>query len=90
MKQSVHVLYSGRVQGVGFRYTVREIAFDLGVEGWVRNLGDGSVELIAEAPEAVLKDFLGRIGERFSGYISRADVSWEPATGAYRDFSVKY
>jgi acylphosphatase len=58
----------GRVQGVGFRYFVRQAARELGVKGWVRNRGDGSVELEASGPEERLEIFIARIkrGPRMS------------------------
>ena len=50
----VRLLVSGRVQGVGFRYAAREAAVDCGVAGWVRNLPDGTVEIVAQgSPDAV-------------------------------------
>jgi len=49
-----HVFYEGRVQGVGFRYTVRQIATGYDIAGWIRNLPDGRVELLAAGdPEEV-------------------------------------
>jgi acylphosphatase len=89
MKQAVHVFYSGSVQGVGFRYTAREIASEAGVTGWVRNLWDGRVEIVAEGEETALKDFLSRVGDYFSGSISKAELSWEPPAGGFSDFTVK-
>jgi acylphosphatase len=86
----VHVYYSGSVQGVGFRYTAQQIALDLGVKGWVKNLWDGRVEVLAEGEESRLKDFLARLEDDFSGHIRNADVSWEPATDSFRSFSVKF
>jgi acylphosphatase len=90
MKKQVHVYYSGKVQGVGFRFTAEDIANDLGVSGWVSNLGDGKVEVLAEAEEDVLKDFLGRINQYFSRYIRDTDAQWSEATGKFRDFSLKF
>ena len=46
-----HVYYSGRVQGVGFRYTAEGLALDLKLVGWVKNLPDGRVELVCEGPK---------------------------------------
>lgn len=85
----VHVLYSGRVQGVGFRFTAEAIARKLKVNGWASNLRNGRVEIVAEAEEAALKDFLGCLGEDMSLYITDADISWEAATGEFRDFGVR-
>lgn len=59
----VRLVVRGRVQGVGFRYTAREAAFECGVAGWVRNLPDGSVEIVAQGtPAAIarLKEWAGR------------------------------
>ena len=55
--ERVTVLYSGRVQGVGFRFTVRQLACGYDVTGTVRNLPDGQVELVAEGARAELKAF---------------------------------
>ena len=89
MKKQVHVVYSGRVQGVGFRYSARGIAEELGVAGWVKNLPDGKVEIMAEAQEAALRDFLARIGSSFSRYIRDADIDWQSATGDSKDFQIE-
>lgn len=50
----LHVRVTGIVQGVGFRWFVRERARRLGLDGWVRNLPDGSVEVVAAGPDAEL------------------------------------
>jgi acylphosphatase len=88
MKKQVHVLYSGRVQGVGFRYTAREIADEQGAVGWVRNMQDGRVELVVEAEEARLTEILARIMRSFGDYIRQTDVEWGQATGEFRDFRI--
>jgi acylphosphatase len=90
MAQRIHVYYNGRVQGVGFRYTALDIARRSGVSGWVKNLADGRVEILAEAEEAVLKSFLSTINEHFSRYIQDADIAWEPAAGEFKDFNIKF
>lgn len=58
-----HVFYSGRVQGVGFRYTVRQIAKGYDVVGWVRNLPDGRVELLVGGEPREVADFLQTIAK---------------------------
>lgn len=90
MTQRAHLYYSGKVQGVGFRYTVRDIAGRLGVRGWVKNLPDSRVELLAEAEEADLKQFLDNIKECFFRYIREVDISWEPAADDVKDFNIKF
>jgi acylphosphatase len=90
MRKQVHVFYSGVVQGVGFRYTTCDIAADLNVTGWVKNLKDGRVEMVAEGEEETLKDFLFKIKENFTGYIEKEEIEWLPATNEFKDFNIRY
>lgn len=90
IKGRVHVFYSGRVQGVGFRFTAQDTARELGVTGWVKNLRDGRVEVAAEGEEKILKDFLARINQHFSRYIQDADVSWQEASGEFNEFRISF
>ena len=90
MEKRIHAYYTGRVQGVGFRFTAEDIARSLGVLGWVKNLRDGRVEVVAEAEEKVLKEFLGRINQYFSRYIQDADVAWQEPTGEFKDFGIRF
>jgi acylphosphatase len=61
---SLQVFYEGNVQGVGFRWTVRDAAKGFDVTGWVRNLPDGRVELQATGEEDEVRAFLDRIAQR--------------------------
>jgi len=88
MKKRLHLYYSGRVQGVGFRYTVQDIANQEKVSGWVKNLDDARVEVVAEAEESVLNNFLQEIHEHFSRYIEDINIEWHPASGEFRDFQI--
>lgn len=90
MKKQIHVYYTGRVQGVGFRFTAEDIAQDLGVCGWVKNLRDGRVEVVAQAEENTLKEFLKKIYEYFSRYIQDVDIDWQEATGEFKDFGIRF
>jgi len=90
MKRQVHIYYSGRVQGVGFRFTAERIAIELGIFGWVKNLGDGRVEVVAEAEEETLQNFLKRIADSFSRYIREVDTQWNDSAQNYSDFGVRF
>jgi len=90
MKKQVHVYYSGQVQGVGFRFTVSTIADNLGVWGWVKNLSDSRVEIVAEAEEEVLKGFLEKLREYFASHIRGEDIEWCQASGKFRDFGIEF
>jgi acylphosphatase len=85
----VVVLYSGRVQGVGFRATVRGIACGYDVIGMARNLPDGRVELVAEGARSELEAFLKAIAEsELSGFIGAGRVEWREAVGGLRGFRI--
>jgi acylphosphatase len=85
-----HVYYSGRVHGVGFRYTACRLARVRGVGGFVRNLGDGRVEVVAEGDENGLARFLADLEERMGGYIGGVEAAEEPATGEFDGFDVAF
>lgn len=89
MKKQLHCFFSGRVQGVGFRFTCEQLARDLELVGWVRNLSDGRVEIIAEGPEEMLKSLLDKLRDAFSRYITDVDAAWLRASGEFREFRVR-
>lgn len=82
--------YSGRVQGVGFRYTVHNIALQHNVRGFVRNLPDGRVEMILEGPDSEIDQVVDAIHDRMDGFINRCDQSITPPTGEYDHFQIKH
>ena len=87
--QRVTVFYSGRVQGVGFRATVRHVARGYDVTGTARNLPDGRVELIAEGAKAELVAFLEGIAtSELSSYIAARPETWSAAQGGLRGFAI--
>lgn len=80
--RQVRVRYEGEVQGVGFRFTARGIANQLGVAGGVENLNDGSVQLVAEGFEDLLKRLLLQIRtSRLGSCISHEQIEWGAAQG---------
>ena len=83
------VIYHGRVQGVGFRATVCDLAADFPVTGYVRNLNDGTVELVADGSSVDLDAFLAAVSDRFSRHVTRADVQEVPAGEPFTGFTIR-
>jgi acylphosphatase len=85
----LRVFYSGWVQGVGFRYTVKSVSRGYEVSGLVRNLLDGRVEVVVEGAKAELEAFQEAIRESGLGpLIHREEVSWSEAEGNLRGFEI--
>ena len=84
------VLYAGRVQGVGFRYTACRAAGRYDVTGYVRNLPDGSVECVAEGESSEIGAFLADLEQAMSGYIRGRSGHTAPFSGGFANFSVRY
>ncbi len=88
--QRVHVWVKGRVQGVGFRAHVQYSARQIGVTGWVRNVGDDTVEAVGEGEREKLERLVeavktGPIGSE----VDESNVEWQNATGEFRDFQLR-
>jgi acylphosphatase len=86
----VHVRVKGRVQGVFFRDTTRQVAEDLGLAGWVRNLPDGGVEAVFEGDRRLCEkalDFVRR-GPR-AARVDHVDAVWEEEEGL-KDFRIRF
>ena len=91
MKKRLTASFSGRVQGVGFRFTVQRISRRFEVTGTVRNLPDGKVEVIAEGDEAELKDFLNAIrASDLSDYIQDIHSTWSEAESRFQSFGIAF
>ena len=86
----VHAVVTGRVQGVGFRSFIRRNAIIAGVNGWVRNRMDGSVEFVAEGERSTIEQFLLTVknGNRFS-HVQNLECMWKDAEGL-KDFVIDY
>jgi acylphosphatase len=82
--------YVGRVQGVGFRYTVKNIAMRHDINGYVRNLPDGRVELVMEGSDAEMEQVALAVARRMSDYIRNVERQNLPATGEFDQFTIKH
>lgn len=90
-RERVQNFYSGHVQGVGFRYTVKTAATGFEVVGIVRNLSDGRVELAAEGERAELEAFLQAIRESEVGrFIRQEQTNWSAAKNEFRGFTITH
>lgn len=88
-RERLHVYYSGKVQGVGFRYTTKILAQGFEVTGAVRNLPDGRVEMVAEGARDELDAFKQAIAEsELGGLIQNDETHWEPAKNEFRGFEI--
>jgi acylphosphatase len=83
------VIYSGRVQGVGFRYTTKGLAASHSVAGYVRNLPSGEVELAAEGESDAVEAFLAAVARRMAGYITDAAVE-DCAPSGQHGFQIRH
>lgn len=83
------VIYTGRVQGVGFRYTAQRVAQGFSVTGYVKNLPNGAVELVAEGEADIVQMFLAAVAQRMAGYITEARES-DASRSGFRDFSIQH
>lgn len=90
-KASFHAVVTGRVQGVGFRYSAVRQARALGLQGTVSNRFDGSVEVEAEGAPPALERFLSWLNRGPPGaHVREVQVDWRPPTGRFRDFDVDF
>jgi len=89
MKKCVNAFVSGQVQGVGFRYYVNKMARRYNLTGWVRNLSDGRVEIMAEGEERDMDGFLVEIrkGSRWST-VSDVQTEWSEYQRKFRSFEI--
>jgi acylphosphatase len=87
-RRTVH--FGGRVQGVGFRYTTRNVALGYDVHGYVRNLPDGRVELVMEGPDSEMDNVVCEIKRRMNGYIRSLESHVSPATREFEHFCIRH
>ncbi|MBI5799435.1 MAG: acylphosphatase [Verrucomicrobia bacterium] len=88
-RSRVRVFFSGRVQGVGFRHTVKQVAAGYEVVGTVRNMADGRVELVAEGGREELEAFRQGIRDAgLDGFIRQEEDEWAGARNDLRGFEI--
>jgi len=89
-KVRAHLLISGRVQGVAFRYYTQDIAQSLEIKGWVRNCWDGKVEIVAEGEEEKVKKLISRCYQGpGSAIVEKLDIEWEKYRGEFNSFGIR-
>lgn len=90
MKTCKHIYYSGNVQGVGFRFSTMRVAGGYQVTGFVRNMMDGRVEVLAEGDADEVDRFIEGIADAMSGYIRDTRIIDEPYTGRFSRFDIRH
>jgi acylphosphatase len=91
VKNQIHVIVSGLVQGVFFRDFTRQHAIKLGIKGRVRNLPNRNVEIIAEGEKDKLNQFIEKVKEGPSASaVKDCEIEWKEFSGEYTDFEIIY
>lgn len=91
MKARAHIFVSGRVQGVFFRDFTQRCASSLNLSGWVRNLGDGRVEVMVEGDKEKIKSLINNLNQGPpSASVEKVDVNWEDYKGEFKYFQITY
>ena len=85
-----HIVFVGRVQGVGFRFTAFNIANRHQLTGFVRNLPDRTVEMLAQGPAEAIDDCTQDIKESFGAYIRETKITEVPYEPKYKDFKITF
>ena len=89
--EAIQIIVAGRVQGVSFRYFTQQLARELGVVGWVRNLPDGTVQIWAEAPPETLERFSARVRQGPPlAIVNNLDVEKFRVSGKYTSFELRF
>jgi len=86
--QQTTIVYSGRVQGVGFRFTIRSLAKELGIGGWVRNNDDGSVTMLAEGTREQIETLRARLRDSGVGRIDSEEETFEQRSAGLQTFDI--
>jgi acylphosphatase len=91
MQTRAHLVISGRVQGVGFRWFVTDIASSLGLGGWARNLADGKVEVVLEGERVAIEAAISQCHEGpRSASVSGITADWDEKPEGFTSFGLRY
>jgi acylphosphatase len=87
----VHLIVSGRVQGVGFRYSTQSVAIELGLTGWVRNQSDGTVEIQVEGKKEKIEQFIHQLEKGFHKFmrVDNVGVNSSSSMTGFKDFVIR-
>jgi len=85
-----HVVFKGRVQGIGFRFTAERLALNSGIKGWVKNLSGGDVELVCQADKKAIDSFLDKLRNQFNNYIAGEEIELTDATEKLDNFQIRF
>jgi acylphosphatase len=85
-----HIIFTGRVQGVGFRFTARRAAGRRQLTGYVCNRWDGTVEMLAQGRPEDIDDCIQDLKEYFAGYIRETKIEEIPPDPKYSDFQITF
>lgn len=90
-QERLRAIVHGRVQGVGYRYQAERVAHSLGLNGYVRNRADRTVEVIAEGPRPLLEQFLKWLHQGPGvAYVTRVETCWVAANQEFDGFEVRF
>jgi acylphosphatase len=85
-----HIVFTGNVQGVGFRFTVFHLANRYQLSGWVRNCTDGGVEMVAQGQPDKIDDCIRDIQKSFAGYVRETKIEELPPDPECKDFKITF
>ena len=89
-KVAKQIIFKGRVQGVGFRYTTQRAVSRYDLTGYVRNLPDGSVEALMQGTGPNIQACLNDLQNTFGGYLREINTTDKPVNPRYHDFRITY
>ncbi len=85
-----HIFFFGRVQGVGFRFTCREVAGRYEVSGWVKNVPNGSVEMIVEGGVTSVRNYVADVCDSTHGHVSTKEITKGDASNEFNSMQIRH